>query len=56
MTKELIFFEYVLLITVTLSEIHNLYKEWFRETYNNANNCPNKNELKEYLYKTNRTN
>jgi len=36
---------------ITLSEIHNLYKEWFRETYNNANNCPNKNELKEYLYK-----
>jgi P4 family phage/plasmid primase-like protien len=36
---------------ITLSEIHNLYKEWYRETYNNSNNCPNKNELKEYLYK-----
>jgi phage/plasmid-associated DNA primase len=36
---------------ITLSEFHNLYKEWYRETYNNSNNCPNKNELKEYLYK-----
>jgi len=36
---------------ITLIEVHNIYKEWYKETFGHLNNCPNKNELKEYLYK-----
>jgi len=36
---------------ISLIEVHNIYKEWYKETFGHLNNCPNKNELKEYLYK-----
>jgi len=36
---------------ITLVEVHNIYKEWYKETFGHLNNCPNKNDLKEYLYK-----
>ncbi len=35
---------------ISLNDMFLIFKDWYRETYN-SNNCPNKNELKDDLFK-----
>ena len=36
---------------ISLNEFTEIFKDWYKETFGHFNGCPNKNEIKEDLFK-----